>query len=296
MQFARANGGFDPKKLPKDLRVAMDSMLLEGAGRVEDTLNLLGHAARKLVECVADLVDKPYRQICVSAGIPVLLATSIKKGLDCEWSDSVQKADALQHLLEQLESLQDWITRRLPNQINEPPLDKHVRLLRELVAQDLEADPNDPGGKRLRTACRFSARTHRHFQSHPNMRRMKGPGLNGCVVTLRFDTWPILEERYSGVCRGRWWPLDDETSDAQAKALTSARVNKLLSSPPSVPMVDSCTDLNYLRSYVETCDSRDRVPVRSNWPCAGWRCAGRLDRGGASEECSPWRRRCLRLG
>ena len=49
-----------------------------------------------------------------------------------------------------LESLQDWIARRLPNQINEPPLDEHVRLLRELVAQDLEPDPNDPGGKRLR--------------------------------------------------------------------------------------------------------------------------------------------------
>jgi len=150
VQFAREHGGFDPKKLPKDLRVAMDSMPLEGAGRVEDTLNLLGHAARKLVECVAELVGKPYRQICVSAGIPVLLSTSIKKGLDCEWSDPTQKADALRRLLEQLESLQDWIARRLPKQIKEPPLDEHVRLLRELVAQDLEPDPNDPNGGRLR--------------------------------------------------------------------------------------------------------------------------------------------------
>jgi hypothetical protein len=38
----------------------------------------------------------------------------------------------------------------LPNQINEPLLDQHVRLLRELVAQDLEPDPNDPNGSRLR--------------------------------------------------------------------------------------------------------------------------------------------------
>src|ERR1700733_6645578 len=59
VEFARTQGGFDPKKLPKDLRVAMDSMPLEGAGRVEDTMNLLGHAARKLVECVAELVGKP---------------------------------------------------------------------------------------------------------------------------------------------------------------------------------------------------------------------------------------------
>ena len=150
VQFARAKGGFDPKKLPKDLRVAMDSMPLEGAGRVEDTLNLLGHAARKLVECVADLLGTPYRQVCVLAGIPVLLSTSIKKGLDCEWSDPTQKANALQRLLEQLESLQEWIARRLPEHINEPPLDEHLRLLRELVAQDLEPDPNDPTGGRLK--------------------------------------------------------------------------------------------------------------------------------------------------
>jgi len=139
VEFARTRGDFDPKKLPKDLRVAMDSMPLEGAGRVEDTLNLLGHAARKLVECAARLVNKPFRQVCVSAGIPVLLATSVKKGLDCEWSDPAQKADALQRLVEQLESLQVWLERRLPAALNEPPLREHVQLL----AQDLNLGPGD---------------------------------------------------------------------------------------------------------------------------------------------------------
>jgi len=147
-EFARAHAGFDAKKLPKDLRVAMDSMPLEGAGRVEDTLNLLGHAARKLVECAARLVRKPFRQVCVSAGIPVLLASSIKKGLDCEWSDPEQKADALQRLLKQLESLEAWLEQRLPVALDEPPLQEHVQLLRDLMAQDLEPDPNGPKGKR----------------------------------------------------------------------------------------------------------------------------------------------------
>lgn len=147
VEFARVHGGFDPTKLPKDLRVAMDSMPLEGAGRVEDTLNLLGHAARKLVECAAELAGKPFRQICVSAGIPVLLAPSIKKGLDCEWSDPVQKADALQRLVEQLEALQSWLEQRLPQQLDTPPLQEHLQLLRELLAQDLEPDPNGPKGK-----------------------------------------------------------------------------------------------------------------------------------------------------
>jgi Transposase domain (DUF772) len=39
-EIARASKGFDPKKLPRNLRVAIDSKPLEGAGRVEDTFNL----------------------------------------------------------------------------------------------------------------------------------------------------------------------------------------------------------------------------------------------------------------
>lgn len=150
VEFARAHGGFDPKKLPKDLRVAMDSMPLEGAGRVEDTMNLLGHAARKLVECVAELVDKPYRQICVSAGIPVLLAPSVKQGLDCEWSDPDQKGQALRDLIAQLESLQQWIEHRLSDEVNEPPLKDHLRTLQELLTQDLEPDPDKRGSRRIK--------------------------------------------------------------------------------------------------------------------------------------------------
>src|SRR5712692_1782524 len=37
--LARTTGAFDFKKLPKSLRVAVDSSPLEGAGRVEDTVN-----------------------------------------------------------------------------------------------------------------------------------------------------------------------------------------------------------------------------------------------------------------
>ncbi len=42
LEIARRTQAFDWRKLPKDLRVAIDSSPLEGAGRVEDTINLLG--------------------------------------------------------------------------------------------------------------------------------------------------------------------------------------------------------------------------------------------------------------
>ena len=187
VEFARARGGFDPKKLPKDLRVAMDSLPLEGAGRVEDTLNLLGHAARKLVECLAELTDKPFRQVCVSAGIPVLLAPSIKQGLDCEWSDPAQKADALARLLEQLESLQAWIERRLAAEIDQAPLHGHLQTLRQLLSQDLEPDPNKPGRRRIREGVAPERRVSVTDSEMRHGRKSKSKRFNGYKRHLAAD-------------------------------------------------------------------------------------------------------------
>lgn len=64
IELARKTKEFDWKKLPKDLRLAVDSRPLSGAGRVEDTFNLLGHAARKIVECAAVILKKALAEIC----------------------------------------------------------------------------------------------------------------------------------------------------------------------------------------------------------------------------------------
>src|SRR5712691_6944028 len=50
VELAKATQAFDYRKLPRTLRVAIDSSPLEGAGRVEDTFNLLAHAARNVVK------------------------------------------------------------------------------------------------------------------------------------------------------------------------------------------------------------------------------------------------------
>ena len=49
VELAKRTKAFDHRKLPKTLRVAIDSSPLEGAGRVEDTYNLLAHAARNVL-------------------------------------------------------------------------------------------------------------------------------------------------------------------------------------------------------------------------------------------------------
>ena len=59
-ELAKRTHEFDWKKLPKKLRLAVDSRPLEGGGRVEDTYNLLGHAGRKLAESLSDAHSAPH--------------------------------------------------------------------------------------------------------------------------------------------------------------------------------------------------------------------------------------------
>ncbi|MFC1610007.1 IS1182 family transposase [Myxococcota bacterium] len=135
-ELAKKTGGFDWKKLPKDLRVGIDSRPLLGAGRVEDTFNLLGHAARKLVECVATTMHREFEEVCRVAGIPVLLAPSIKTALDVNWSDPEQRDDALNILLTQVTSLCSWLICK--GIVLDEPLQPYVEAVAQVHEQDIE--------------------------------------------------------------------------------------------------------------------------------------------------------------
>src|SRR5713101_4657257 len=149
VELATRTQAFDPRKLPKSLRVAIDSSPLEGTGRVEDTFNLLAHAARNVVRCAASLLGWTDERVCMQAGIPLLVESSIKRALDIDWDDAVEKAEAIKTLLRQLDALQAWIARRLPEEVATPPLKKQVETLVQIRTQDLEPDPTR-GGLRIR--------------------------------------------------------------------------------------------------------------------------------------------------
>lgn len=150
VELARQSGEFDHRKLPKTLRVAIDSSPLEGAGRVEDTLNLLGHAARKVVLMVAMLLGWDFERVCREAGIPLLLESSIKKGLDLDWDAPGAKAEALSSLLKQLDALEVFLQEYLPEELEQSPLRGKVKMLERLKAQDLEPVPEGGGKMRIR--------------------------------------------------------------------------------------------------------------------------------------------------
>ena len=149
-ELARSTKGFDAKKIPKTLCVAIDSSPLAGAGRVEDTINLIGHAARKVVECIAELLECKFETVCQEAGIPLLLESSIKKALDRDWSDAVQKAEAVNVLAKQVLALERWIDRNLEQETKKPPLSRLLKVLHRLIEQDLEPDPKGGNGLRIK--------------------------------------------------------------------------------------------------------------------------------------------------
>jgi hypothetical protein len=87
--------------------------------------------------------------VCRQAGIPLLLESSIKRALDIDWNDAVEKTTAITTFSHQLDALQVWIAHALPEALAKPPLKEHVETLVHIRTQDLEPDP-DRGGARIR--------------------------------------------------------------------------------------------------------------------------------------------------
>jgi hypothetical protein len=146
------------KQLSKAVRVAIDSRPLAGAGRVEDTLNLLGHAARLIVGSVSKILDLNPQEVCRKAGIPLLLSPSIKAGLDINWSDPRQKATAVQIVERQVTSLVTWVEKHLDDGID-APLKKYLEAVATVRDQDLERTKKE--GVRIRQGVAVDRRMSR---------------------------------------------------------------------------------------------------------------------------------------
>ena len=178
VELAKATKAFDYRKLPKTLRVAVDSSPLEGAGRVEDTFNLLAHAARNVVSCAAGLLAWTAEDVCRQAGIPLLVESSSKRALDIDWNDAVEKTAAIKTLSRQLDSLHAWIARQLPEELAKPPLKEQVETLVQIRTQDLEPDPAG-GGSRIRDGVAEDRRVSIADKEMRHGRKSKSKRFNG---------------------------------------------------------------------------------------------------------------------
>jgi hypothetical protein len=133
----------------KALKVALDSSPLWGAGRVEDTFNLLGHALELVVECAATILALDPAAVRAEAKLEVLGGSSLKATLDIDWDDATEQQRALTRLFDEVQRLRRWVQERLAEHVEQPPLKEALALVARVIEQDLEPDPNG-GGPRLR--------------------------------------------------------------------------------------------------------------------------------------------------
>jgi Transposase DDE domain/Transposase domain (DUF772) len=95
------------------LRAALDSSPLWGAGRVEDTYNLMGHALRKALGVIARQqgwgLAEGTAVLAEQAGVPALAASSLKAALDLDWDDPGAREHALAVVLGCLDTVEAFV-------------------------------------------------------------------------------------------------------------------------------------------------------------------------------------------
>lgn len=186
VELAKQTRAFDYKKLPKDVRLAVDSRPLTGAGRVEDTFNLLGHAARNLLRCAAALVGEDPGELAESLDATSLMSSSVKRGLDIDWNDATQKADAIKKLEAQIERLENWVHAEFGEVAERPPLSEQLATLAQLREQNLEPDP-DGGGPRIRDGVAPDRRISIEDPDMRHGRKSKSQTIKGYKTHLGAD-------------------------------------------------------------------------------------------------------------
>jgi hypothetical protein len=144
--LAEQTGGFGARQL----RTALDSTPLFGAGRVEDTLTLLGHALRKAVGLAAKELDTSTEVLMAAAGLELVGQSSLKAALDLDWGAPTARVSALRLVLEEVERWKNWLEQQhLAAQ--ESPMQEVLETIEQIVAQDTEPDPEGgPGARRIK--------------------------------------------------------------------------------------------------------------------------------------------------
>lgn len=120
------------------LRTALDSSPLWGAGRVEDTYNLVGHALKKLMRVVADQQGRELVEVGHEAGADLICGASLKAALDQDWDRPGQREEALSLVLNVLHAVESWV-QTLPleeAQLAQPPL----KIAQQIQEQDVKVD------------------------------------------------------------------------------------------------------------------------------------------------------------
>jgi Transposase DDE domain/Transposase domain (DUF772) len=134
IEIASQSQGFGPRAL----RAALDSSPLWGAGRVEDTYNLVGHALKKVIRVVADQQGRELVEVAKEARAEMVCETSLKAALDRDWDQVGQREEALSLVLKLLQAVETWVQSLQQEEADlaQPPL----AIAQQVKEQDVQVD------------------------------------------------------------------------------------------------------------------------------------------------------------
>lgn len=174
------------------LSAAIDTTPILGRGAVRDTYNLVSDGIRQVVDEACRLKGWERDEIVEAEGLSRHFASSFKGSLDLDWSDAEERravvgqlvADARVTLALATRALRGYAKDAAPTQT----LREAQRLLAQLLAQDIDEEPEDGGGPSIR---RGTARDRIVSTTDPEMRhghKSHSKGFEGYKAAIVVET------------------------------------------------------------------------------------------------------------
>ena len=249
----------------KALRAALDSSPLWGAGRVEDTYNLLGHALKKALGVICRQQGRGLSEVAEEAGAPLIAEAtttsgSLKAALDLDWDDPEERTLALMRVLDALEAVETYLlipegsTREEEGEaLGQSPLPSGIDLARRVREQDV-LEEEDGGPPVLR---RGVARERLVSVEDPQMRHGRKSR------SVRFSGYKrhVLRDLDTGLVRA----VGLTPANAPEASVTEGIAQDLSRQPDA-----ELEELHIDRAYLSSSLVRERPPELEVY-CKAWR-------------------------
>ncbi len=178
------------------LSAAIDTTPILGRGAVRDTYNLVSDGIRHVIDEACRLKGWEREEIVEREGLSRHFAASFKGSLDLDWSDAQERRAVVAQLVADARVTLTLATQALRGYGKEAAstqaLREAQRLLAQLLAQDINEEPEDGGGPQIR---RGTAKDRIVSTTDPEMRHGRKSDSKG----FEGDKAAIVVETGSGV-------------------------------------------------------------------------------------------------
>jgi transposase len=176
----------------RKLEVAIDSTPVFGRGAVKDTYNLVSDALRRVVMDSCKLKGWEVEEVVSEQGLGRHFGSSVKGESDLDWSDEQERRTLLRQLVADAHVALQLAKRALRGYATDAVKAREVRvsveLLVRILGQDIEDDPDDGEGPRIRKG---TAKDRILSTTDPEMRhghKSHSKGFNGYKASVVVET------------------------------------------------------------------------------------------------------------